>query len=119
MSFIIRNAWREIRNNRPFCIFYLVNLSLGLTDLSVSIPLSSNKVEIESKQLLGAERLYKEEIDAARKVLPAGTMEAKAVDFFSMAAGPSGKSRLIKIVAFENGFHFTGFSNQTFWRVEW
>ena len=58
MSFSFRNALREIRNNRPFCLFYLLNLSLGLVGfIGVNSFKSSldQKVESESKELLGAD----------------------------------------------------------------
>ena len=118
MGFVIRNAWREIRNNRPFCIFYVINLSLGLVGfISVdSFKYSlEEKVVAESKQLLGADLairarriISEEELAVTRTGLPSGTKEIEVVDFFSMVAGPSGRSRLVKIIAMEKGFPFHG-----------
>ncbi len=118
MGFVIRNAWREIRNNRPFCFFYLVNLSLGLIGfISVdSFKYSlEEKVVAESKQLLGADLAIRarriisdEELAVTREALPKGTKEIEAVDFFSMVAGPTGRSRLVKIIAIDEGFPFYG-----------
>ena len=118
MGFVIRNAWREIRNNRSFCIFYGINLSLGLVGfISVdSFKYSlEEKVVAESKQLLGADLAIRarriisdEELAVTRTGLPSGTKEIEVVDFFSMVAGPSGRSRLVKIIAMEKGFPFHG-----------
>ena len=118
MSFSFRNALREIRNNRPFCLFYLLNLSLGLVGfIGVNSFKSSldQKVESESKELLGADLAIRarrdfttEELKVVRKVLPENTKEAKAFDFFSMVAGPEGRSRLIKVIAIDPGFPFYG-----------
>ena len=58
MSFVLRNAWREIRNNRSFCLFYALNLALGLVGfLTVDSFKGSleRKVSEESKLLLGAD----------------------------------------------------------------
>ena len=118
MGFAFRNAWREIRNNRPFCIFYIVNLTLGLIGF-ISVDsfkqTLDQKVEAESKELLGADlairarrEITSEELASVRNGLPSNTKEIEAVDFFSMAAGPTGSSRLVKIIAFDQGFPFYG-----------
>jgi putative ABC transport system permease protein len=118
MGFALRNAWREIRNNRAFCLFYIVNLALGLIGF-ISVDsfkqTLDQRVEAESKELLGADlairarrEITQEELTAVRDTLPAGTQEIEAVDFFSMVAGPTGRSRLVKIVAFDPGFPFYG-----------
>ena len=118
MSFVLRNAWREIRNNRPFCLFYALNLALGLVGfLTVDSFKGSleRKVSEESKLLLGADLavrarrdLTQEEVDAIKTLLPEGSEKIEVLDFFSMAAGPGGKSRLVKIIAMEPGFPFYG-----------
>ena len=118
MFFSLRNAWREIRNNRSFCLFYSLNLALGLVgfmgvdSFKTSLDL---RVASESKELLGADLALRarrpftpEELSNARQVLPIESQELKAVDFFSMAAGPTGRSRLIKIVAIDPGFPYYG-----------
>ncbi|MBT6852243.1 MAG: hypothetical protein HOA16_13715, partial [Opitutae bacterium] len=118
MSFVLRNAWREIRNNRSFCLFYALNLALGLVGfLTVDSFKGSleRKVSEESKLLLGADLavrarrdLTPEEVDAIKALLPEGSEKIEVLDFFSMAAGPGGKSRLVKIIAMEQGFPFYG-----------
>ncbi|MBT3637124.1 MAG: FtsX-like permease family protein [Opitutae bacterium] len=118
MSFAYRNAWREIRNNRSFCLFYVVNLAFGLVGfLTVDSFKHSldEKVRAESKMMLGADLairarrdLTPEEKDKAFAQLPQGTEKIEVTDFFSMAAGPGGRSRLVKIVAMEEGFPFYG-----------
>lgn len=118
MSFILRQAWREVRNHRSFCFFYSLNLALGLSGFMVVDAFQGsieNKVNHESKELLGSDlalrarrSLSNEELTKVRSSLPAGTRETKTVDFFSMAAGPSGLSRLVKVVAIGPGFPFHG-----------
>ena len=118
MSFAFRNAWREIRNSRSFCLFYVINLALGLVGfLTVDSFKTSleQKVREESKLLLGADLairarrdLTPEELKNVKDRLPLGAETIEVVDFFSMASGPDGKSRLVKIIAMEPGFPFYG-----------
>lgn len=118
MSFAYRNAWREIRNNRSFCLFYIINLAFGLVGfLTVDSFKHSldEKVRSESKMMLGADLairarrdLTPEEKEKAFAQLPEGTEKIEVTDFFSMAAGPGGRTRLVKIVAIEEGFPFYG-----------
>ena len=121
MSFAYRNAWREIRNNRSFCLFYVVNLAFGLVGfLTVDSFKHSldERVRQESKIMLGADLairarrdLTPEEKEKAFAQLPQGTEKIEVTDFFSMTAGPTGRSRLVKIVAMEEGFPFYGSFN--------
>ena len=118
MKFIFRQAWREIRNSRSFCFFYSLNLALGLAGFVVVDAFRESiesKMVNESRELLGADLALRarrsitdEELAKARSTLPSSTKEAVAVDFFSMAAGPTGLSRLVKVVAFDPGFPFHG-----------
>jgi putative ABC transport system permease protein len=118
MSFVFRNAWREIRNSRSFCFFYVVNLAFGLVGfLTVDSFKHSldDKVRSESKMMLGADLairarrdLTPEEKKQAFAQLPEGTEKIEVTDFFSMAAGPGGRSRLVKIIAMEEGFPLYG-----------
>ena len=70
---------------------------------------------MESQKLLGADlalRARREftstELEKTLKLLPDGTKMLEAVDFFSMVAGPSERSRLVKVIAMEPGFPFHG-----------
>jgi len=118
MKFVLRQAWREIKNSRSFCFFYSLNLALGLVGFVLVDAFRESiesKMANESKELLGADLAMRarrsityEELDRARSTLPAETREATAVDFFSMAAGPTGRSRLVKVVAIDRGFPFHG-----------
>ena len=118
MNFAFKHAWREIRNNRAFCVFYLVNLSLGLLGFITidSFKRSVNQqVSFESQKLLGADLALRtrrefsaEELKQAQNLLPPETLSVEAVDFFSMVAGPSGRSRLVKVVSMAPGFPFHG-----------
>ena len=118
MKLAFRHAFREIRNNRRFCLFYFLNLSIGLLGF---ITIDSFKrsvkeqVSLESQKLLGADlaiRARREisaaELNQTRSLLPSGSRSIEAVDFFSMIAGPTGRSRLVKVVAMEKGFPFYG-----------
>lgn len=118
MRFVIRQAWREIRNSRSFCFFYTLNLTLGLVGfVTVDAFRESieSKVRNQSRELLGADLALRarrnfspKELEVARNSLPSATQETRAVDFFSMAAGPTGRSRLVKVVAIDRGFPFHG-----------
>ena len=118
MRFVIRQAWREIRNSRSFCFFYTLNLTLGLVGfVTVDAFRESieSKVMNQSRELLGADLALRarrnfspKELEVARNSLPSATQETRAVDFFSMAAGPTGRSRLVKVVAIDRGFPFHG-----------
>ena len=58
MNFLFRNAWREIKNNRTFSLFYIVNLALGLVGFLTIDSFKSSldeKVSLESRSLLGAD----------------------------------------------------------------
>jgi putative ABC transport system permease protein len=121
MNFAFKHAWREIRNNRAFCLFYLVNLSLGLLGFITidSFKRSVNQqVSMESQKLLGADLALRtrrefsvDELEKTKNLLPTETRSVEAVDFFSMVAGPSGRSRLVKVVAMAPGFPFHGSFN--------
>ena len=51
MNFAFRNAWREIRNSRSFCIFYIINLALGLIGfLTVDSFKTSLEYKVEKNQ---------------------------------------------------------------------
>lgn len=99
-------------------MFYAMNLALGLVGfLTVDSFKGSleRKVSEESKLLLGSDLavrarrdLTQEEVDAIMVLLPKGSEKIEVLDFFSMVAGPEGKSRLVKIIAMEPGFPFYG-----------
>ena len=118
MNFLFRNAWREIKNNRSFSLFYIVNLALGLVGFLTIDSFKSSldeKVSLESRSLLGADfairarrPLTQEEKEKVDNFIPPGTKQVKVIDFYSMAAATSGRSRLVKVVAMEPGFPFYG-----------
>ena len=118
MNFLFRNAWREIKNNRSFSLFYVVNLALGLVGFLTIDSFKSSldeKVSLESRSLLGADfairarrPLTEKEKVKVTNLIPPDTKEVKVIDFYSMAAASSGRSRLVKVVAMEPGFPFYG-----------
>ena len=99
-------------NSKQSCFlpFYLVNLSLGLLGF---ITIDSFKRSVNQQVSLESPRNYWEPIwhsapggnsprrswKKTKTLLPPETLSVEAVDFFSMVAGPSGRSRLIKVVA--------------------
>ena len=58
MKFVLRQAWREIKNSRSFCFFYSLNLALGLVGFVLVDAFRESiesKMANESKELLGAD----------------------------------------------------------------
>ncbi len=118
MRFVLRQSWREISNSRSFCLFYCLNLSFGLIALLVVDAFRHSieeKVAVESKELLGADLamrarrpLSNVELELAQSVLPSESQSLDVVDFYSMAAGPTGRTRLVKVIAMDEGFPFYG-----------
>ena len=102
MNFAFRNAYREIRNNRSFCIFFIINLSLGLVGfLTVDSFKRSleDKVSLESKTLLGADlaiRARRELSADDLKIAPILVLKSCSRGFLLDASGPAGRSRLVK-----------------------
>ena len=83
MNFAFKHAWREIRNNRAFCLFYLVNLSLGLLGFITidSFKRSDNQqVSLESQKLHGADMALRtrrefstKELEKTKNLIPEET----------------------------------------------
>ncbi len=109
----LRLAWKEIRNNYKFSLFFVLNLSIGLIGF---IALDSFKSSIEqhlvnnSKAILTADvqissrfPLTEVETGLAERLLNAPFDATDQVSFMSMVAA-SGNSRQSQIIAIEDGF---------------
>ena len=118
-----RHAFRHSKrlagnSEQPFLLlFYCLNLALGLVGfLAVdSFKTSRGQGKKRIQVLLGADlavrarrELTPDELDKFKGCLPPGTETTEVVDFYSMAAGPGNRSRLVRIIAFEKAFPFYG-----------
>ena len=86
MKFILRQAWREIRNSRSFCIFYSLNLALGLIGFAVVDAFRNSiesRVTSESKELLGADLALR----ARRSITTEGTGQSTLHFAFRYSGG--------------------------------
>jgi len=113
---IVRLAWREIRNNRRFSFFFVLNLALGLFGF---LALDAFKASLHaslaqrSQDLLGADiavtarRPFSTQEESALASALAGARVTTARELYSMVVSPS-TSRLVEIVAVEKEFPFYG-----------
>ena len=112
-----RLAFKELLNHRRFSIFFILNLSLGLAGF---IALDSFQVSLDrhltrnSKSILGADisissrmPVPPETLNQLEQMLPSPWEASKKIHFVTMAANES-NSRLIQLVAIENGFPYYG-----------
>ncbi len=112
-----RLAFKELLNHRRFSIFFILNLSLGLAGF---IALDSFQVSLDrhltrnSKSILGADisissriPVPPETLNQLEQMLPSQWEASKKIHFVTMAANES-NSRLIQLVAIENGFPYYG-----------
>jgi putative ABC transport system permease protein len=113
----LRLAWREIRNNRSFSLFFVFNLALGLLGF---VLLDTFKVALDqslsqrSQVLLSADLavsarrpLTIEEDQTLHKLLPAGTREGRLIEMYSMVASDK-TSRLAEIAMIDETYPFYG-----------
>jgi len=112
-----RLAWREIRNNRRFCLFFIFNLVLGLLGFVV---LDTFKIGLDqslserSQVLLSADLavsarrpLTDQEDKTLHSLLPTGTQEGRLIEMYSMIASDK-TSRLAEIAAIDETYPFYG-----------
>ena len=112
-----RLAFKELLNHRRFSIFFILNLSLGLAGF---IALDSFQVSLDrhltrnSKSILCADisissrmPIPSETLNQLEQMLPSPWEASKKIHFMTMAANES-NSRLIQLVAIENGFPYYG-----------
>lgn len=114
---LFRLAWRELIRNWRFGIFFIFNLSLGLTGF-VALKAFNGSLESEiqrnSKSILSADiavssrrELTDAELLDMRQALPEGTSEAKNYEFFAMLSSAKG-SRLVLVKAIDESYPFYG-----------
>ncbi|MCE3009548.1 MAG: ABC transporter permease [Proteobacteria bacterium] len=114
---MIRWIFRELRNNKRFSAFFILNLALGLTGFlcldafksSMDAALQANSKNFLSADLAVESRrdIRDDEIKAIRGKLPQGAQEGRLVEFFSMVASKGG-SRLVQVKAIDQTYPFYG-----------
>lgn len=114
---LFRLAVRELLRSWRFGLFFIFNLSLGLTGF-VSLQAFNTALEKEitanAKSILSADlavsarrELTDEEVQKMRAVYPSGTEESKVYEFFAMISSTKG-SRLVLVKAIDSAYPFYG-----------
>lgn len=114
---LFRLALRELRRSWRFGLFFIFNLSLGLTGfvaLQAFNSALSAQIEANAKSILSADlaisarrELTEEELKKAREVYPPGTEESKIYEFFAMMNSAKG-SRLVMVKAVDQAYPIYG-----------
>lgn len=114
---LLRLAIRELRRSWRFGLFFIFNLSLGLTgfvSLKAFNSALENQIKSNAKSILSADlavssrrELTDSELKDMRSVLPAGTLEGKNYEFFAMISSAKG-SRLVLVKAVDAAYPFYG-----------
>ncbi|MBT4287491.1 MAG: FtsX-like permease family protein [Deltaproteobacteria bacterium] len=113
----IKLAFKELKNNKSFSIFFILNLSIGLigfivlSSFSVSL---HNHFQINLKELLTADMvvysnrpLKKEAIEIVDQVLGPDKQESRVITFYSMLAHDQ-HTRLAEVYAIDSAFPLYG-----------
>jgi putative ABC transport system permease protein len=114
---IFRLALRELLRSWRFGLFFIFNLSLGLTgfvslqafNVTLQDELTKNAKNILSADLSVSARreLTEAEQAAMNSVLPAGTKTGRIYEFFAMMSSAKG-SRLVMVKAIDDSYPFYG-----------
>lgn len=114
---IFKWAWREIFRGWQMSLFFVFNISLGLTGyISIEAFKGSlqNYLKDNSKQLLSADlsvsarrKLTEKEIVDIRKIVGTQAEETQTLDFFAMIGTAQG-SRLVSVKAIDAHYPFYG-----------
>jgi putative ABC transport system permease protein len=114
---LLRLAWRELIRSWRFGVFFIFNLSLGLTGFVALQAFNSAltaEIKANAKSILSADlavsarrELTDEEVAKMRSVLPPGTEEGKNYEFFAMLSSAKG-SRLVMVKAIDKAYPFYG-----------
>ena len=114
---LLRLAYRELIRSWRFGIFFIFNLSLGLTgfvSLKAFNSALENEIKSNAKSILSADlavssrrELTVDEEKAMRETLPVGTREGKIYEFFAMLSSNKG-SRLVLVKAVDEAYPFYG-----------
>ncbi len=113
----LRLAWREIQKHRKFAIFFVLNLSLGITGF-VALDAYRGAMEdllaAQSREILGADLvlralrpLAESERSSVARVVGANVQEAQRIDLYSMVASATA-SRLVELRAIDRHFPLYG-----------
>lgn len=117
MTLWVKLAFKEIRNNSRFSLFFIINLTLGLIGF---IALDSFKTSISqhlannSKSILTADLrvqshfpFTEEEVNLFTDVLGETTESAQHIEFVSMVAG-NNNSRMVRIIGIDEPYPLYG-----------
>lgn len=113
----LRLAWREIQKHRKFALFFVFNLSLGITGF-VALDAYRGAMEAllaaQSREMLGADLVLRalrplaaSERAAVARTVAAEVQEAQRVDLYSMVASATA-SRLVELRAIDSNFPLHG-----------
>jgi len=110
-------AWHEIRNNRRFSVFFVLNLALGLSCFltiqsfkdAIAAGLGARSREMLTADLRVSARrpLRPAELEQVREQLGASARETQAMELYSMVAS-SATSRLAEVMVIAPGYPFYG-----------
>ena len=115
--FWARLAFRELKNNRSFSFFFILNLALGLSGFialdsfkeSLDVHLSKN-----SQSILGADLalttyvpFQKNNLNILESILPEKSKITRRTSLFTMVSSKE-KSRLVEVIGVEKLFPFYG-----------
>lgn len=114
---LLRLAVRELLRSWHFGVFFIFNLSLGLTGfvaLQAFNGALNEEIKTNAKSILSADlavsarrELTDSEVVAMRSALPAGSAEGKTYEFFAMLSSGKG-SRLVLVKAIDQSYPFYG-----------
>lgn len=114
---LLRLALRELRRSWSFGLFFIFNLSLGLTGfvtLEAFNQALENQIKENAKAILSADlavsarrELTEDEVAKMKSALPSGTQDSKVYEFFAMMNSSKG-SRLVLVKAIDKGYPFYG-----------
>lgn len=115
---MIKFVFKELKNHHRFVLFFVLNLSLGLSGfvaLDFFKHSLDNVLKENSKAILGGDLavsarrpLTKKEMQIVKQSAGGEIEKAKIVQMYSMLAGPNGNSRLVHVQAITNNYPFYG-----------
>jgi putative ABC transport system permease protein len=114
---LLRLAIRELRRSWRFGVFFIFNLSLGLTGFVALQAFNSalqSQIDANAKAILSADlaissrrQMTQAELTAVKNNLPAGTRQSQIYEFFAMLSSAKG-SRLVMLKAVDANYPFYG-----------
>lgn len=117
LKVLLRLALRELTRSWRFGLFFIFNLSLGLTgfvSLQAFNEALETQIKLNAKSILSADisvsarrELTADEQNKMRAAFPAGSEESKIYEFFAMLGSEKG-SRLVLVRAIDQFYPFYG-----------